>query len=85
MQEDLKDEMEGGERKIGKRTLIEAPAVDADPMDEKGEEARNDTVVVERIDIKMKSGPVSHPQNFPQAGLSSIQVVIVWKKSDASN
>lgn len=77
MQEDQKDEMEGGERKIGKRTLIEAVAVDADLMDEKGEEARNDTVVVERIDIKMKSGPVFHPQNSPQAGLSSIQVVIV--------
>jgi hypothetical protein len=69
--------MEGGERKTGRETLIEAPAVGADLMDEKGEEARNDTVVVERIDTKMKSDPVSHPQNFPQAGLSSIQVVIV--------
>jgi hypothetical protein len=64
MEEDLKDMMEGGERKTGKKTLIEAPAVDAGPVGEKGKEARNNTVGVEKIDTKMKSDPVPHPQNY---------------------
>lgn len=65
MEEDLKDMMERGERKTGKKTLIEAPVVDAGPMGEKGREARNDTVGVGKIDTKMKSDPVLHPQNCP--------------------
>jgi hypothetical protein len=77
MEEDLKDMMEGEERKTGKETLTEAPAVDAGLMGEREGEARKDTVEVERIDTKTKRSPVSHLQNCPQAGLTSIQVVIV--------
>ena len=67
----------GGERKRGKRTLTGEAAVDADLMGVKGEEARNDTVEVERTDTKMKSDTVLHPQNCLQAGLTFVLVVIV--------
>jgi hypothetical protein len=77
MEEGRKDMMVGGERKIGKRTLTGVAAVDADLMGKKGEEARNDTVGVERTDIKMRSDTVLHPQNCLQAGLTFVLVVIV--------
>jgi len=75
--------MVGEERKRGKRTLTGEPAVDADLMGMKEEEARNDTVEVERTDTKMKSDTVLHPQNCLQVGLTFVLVVIVWKRSDA--
>jgi hypothetical protein len=65
MEEDLKDVVEEEERKTGKKTLIEAPVVDTGPVGEKGKEARSVTVGVEKIDTKMKSGLVLHPQNCP--------------------
>lgn len=72
-----KGTMVGGEKKRGKRTLTGEAAVDADQMVMKGEEARNDTVEVERTDTKMKSDTVLHPLNCLQAGLTFILVVIV--------